>query len=205
MGKLHTISRGYRSGTRNKFSKKFRTKGMPGVSRYLATFKRGDYVDIVVDSSVQKGMPFSFYHGRTGVVFNVNRNALGVEMTKIVGNRQLRKRIHVNIAHVRKSRCNEDFLRRVKENDRKKQDAKLLGTTATVKRVPEGPKEMKIVKAAPEDVEVLTPLPFIENYFWRRGLSDSEREATVGDAVASTAAPEDVEVLTPLPFIENYF
>jgi hypothetical protein len=26
----------------------------------------------------------------------------------VVGNRQLRKRLHVNIAHVRKSRCNED-------------------------------------------------------------------------------------------------
>ncbi|CAK9045166.1 unnamed protein product [Durusdinium trenchii] len=52
-------------------------------------------------------MPYSFYHGRTGIVFNVNRNALGVEITKIVGNRQLRKRIHVRIEHVRKSRCNE--------------------------------------------------------------------------------------------------
>merc|ERR550539_2264952 len=117
-------------------SKKYRTKGMPGVARYLATFKRGDYVDIVVDSSVQKGMPFSFYHGRTGVVFNVNRNALGVEMTKIVGNRQLRKRIHVNVAHVRKSRCNESFLKRVKDNDQKKRDAKLQGQSVVCKRQP---------------------------------------------------------------------
>merc|ERR1719489_673628 len=145
MGKLHTISRGYRHGTRNKYAKKYRTKGMPGVARFLATFKRGDYVDIVVDSSVQKGMPFSFYHGRTGVVFNVNRNALGVEMTKIVGNRQLRKRIHVNIAHVRKSRCNESFLKRVKENDQKKRDAKIQGKEIKCKREPEGPKPMKIV------------------------------------------------------------
>merc|ERR1712060_696849 len=99
--------------------------GMPGTSRYMATFKRGDYVDIVVDSSVQSGMPFSFYHGRTGVVFNVNRNALGVEVTKIVGNRQLRKRIHVNIAHLRKSRCDEDHKRRVKENEQARRDAKL--------------------------------------------------------------------------------
>merc|ERR1712085_15506 len=139
-------------------------KGEPGTSRFLVNFKRGDYVDIVVDSSVQKGMPHSFYHGRTGVVFNVNRNALGVEVTKIVGNRQLRKRIHVNIAHFRKSRCNESFLKRVKENDEKKRQAK-LGTKVVTKRIPEGPKEMKIVKAADEEVQVLAPLPFIENYF----------------------------------------
>ncbi|CAE8672641.1 unnamed protein product, partial [Polarella glacialis] len=138
---------GYRHGTRDKYSKKYRTKGLPGLSRYLTTFKRGDYVDIVADSSVQKGLPYSFYHGRTGIVFNVNRNALGVEMTKIIGNRQLRKRIHVRIEHVRKSRCAESFLRRVKENDQKKRDARLQGKSIVCKRVPQGPKEMKIVKA----------------------------------------------------------
>merc|ERR1712187_1058721 len=150
---------------RDKFSKKYRTKGEPGLSRYLVNFKRGDYVDIVVDSSIQKGMPYSFYHGRSGVVFNVNRNAIGVEMTKVVGNRQLRKRIHVRCEHVRKSRCNESFLKRVKENDQKKRDAKLEGKTVNCKREPEGPKPMKIVKAKEDDVEVLAPLPFIENYF----------------------------------------
>ncbi|CAE7521221.1 RPL21E, partial [Symbiodinium pilosum] len=89
------------------YSKKYRTKGRPGIARYLVNFKRGDYVDIVADPSIQKGLPYSLYHGRTGIVFNVNLNALGVEITKIVGNRQLRKRIHVRIEHVRKSRCNE--------------------------------------------------------------------------------------------------
>merc|ERR1711972_867726 len=126
---------------------------------------RGEYVDIVADPSIQKGMPYSFYHGRTGVVFNVNRNALGVEVTKVVGNRQLRKRIHVRIEHVRKSRCREAFLKRVRENDQKKRDAKLLGEKIVTKRQPEGPKPMKIVKANEDDIKVLAPLPFIENYF----------------------------------------
>merc|ERR1712048_34310 len=105
------------------------------------------YVDIVADPSIQKGLPYSLYHGRTGIVFNVNRNALGVEITKVVGNRQLRKRLHVRIEHVRKSRCNEAFKKMVKENDRKKRDAKLEGKSCVVKREPEGPKPMKIVKA----------------------------------------------------------
>ncbi|CAK9045927.1 60S ribosomal protein L21-2 [Durusdinium trenchii] len=165
MGKTRVISKGYRHGTRDKYSKKYRTKGRPGLARYLVNFKRGDYVDIVADPSIQKGLPYSFYHGRTGIVFNVNRNALGVEMTKIVGNRQLRKRIHVRIEHVRKSRCNESFLHRVKENDKKKQQAKKEGKSIVCKRIPEGPKEMKTVDASPDDVEVLAPLPFVENYF----------------------------------------
>merc|ERR1712100_795192 len=105
------------------------------------------------------------YHGRTGVVFNVNRNAIGIEIKKVIGNRQILKRMHVRSEHLRKSRCNESFLARVKENDKKKQEAKVKGEKANVKRVPEGPKPMKIVKAKEEEVEVLAPLPFIENYF----------------------------------------
>eukprot|EP00929_Paragymnodinium_shiwhaense_P038594 TRINITY_DN2037_c0_g1_i1.p2 TRINITY_DN2037_c0_g1~~TRINITY_DN2037_c0_g1_i1.p2 ORF type:complete len:166 (-),score=56.64 TRINITY_DN2037_c0_g1_i1:50-547(-) len=165
MGSSRVNSRGYRHGTRNKFSKAYRTKGMPAVSRYLAVFRRGDYVDIVVDASIQKGMPYSFYHGRTGVVFNVNRNAIGVEVKKVVGNRQILKRMHVRAEHLRKSRCNESFLERVKSNDKKKQEAKAKGETIKCKREPEGPKPMKIVKAKEDDIEVLAPLPFIENYF----------------------------------------
>merc|ERR1712059_91044 len=124
-----------------------KSKGMPGVSRYLPVFKRGDYVDIVVDASIQKGMPYGFYHGRTGVVFNVNRNAIGVEVTKVVGNRELRKRIHVRLEHLRKSRCNEAFLTRVRENDIKKFEAKKAGKKIVCKREPEGPKPIKTVKA----------------------------------------------------------
>jgi len=165
MGATHYHSRGLRSRTRNKFSKAYKTKGRPRIARYLTQFKRGDYVDIKADASVQKGMPYQFYHGRTGVVFNVTKHALGVECTKTVGNRQLRKRIHVRHEHLRKSRCNEAFLKRVKENDQKKTDAKLLGQKVNCKRVPEGPKPMKIVKANADDVEVLAPLPFIENNF----------------------------------------
>eukprot|EP00928_Gymnodinium_smaydae_P045652 TRINITY_DN303_c0_g1_i4.p3 TRINITY_DN303_c0_g1~~TRINITY_DN303_c0_g1_i4.p3 ORF type:complete len:166 (-),score=51.93 TRINITY_DN303_c0_g1_i4:45-542(-) len=165
MGATRTNSRGFRHGTRNKFSKAYRTKGMPGVSRYLAVFRRGDYVDIVVDASVQKGMPYSFYHGRTGVVFNVNRNAIGVEITKVVGNRQLRKRLHVRAEHLRKSRCNEAFLQRVKENDVKKREAKAKSESLTCKRQPEGSKPMTIFKAYEDEVNVLAPLPCVESYF----------------------------------------
>merc|ERR1719329_221785 len=103
-------SRGYRHGTRQKFSKKYRTKGMP----------------------------YTFYHGRTGIVYDVTRNAIGVELMKFVNHRQMRKRIHVRLEHLRKSRCNEAFLNRVKDNDTKKRDAKAAGEKVVCKREPEG-------------------------------------------------------------------
>merc|ERR1719199_2220413 len=126
---------------------------MPGAAKYLTVYRRGDYVDVVADPSIQKGMPYSFYSGRTGVVFDVNKNGIGVEITKVVGNRQLLKRMHIRAEHVRKSRCNEAFLKRVKENDAKKAAAKKSGERITCKRVPEGPKPMKIVKANEDEVQ----------------------------------------------------
>ena len=136
---------GKRARTRDKFSKAYKTKGMPGLSTFLTPYKRGDYVDVKVDPSQQKGMPFQFYHGRSGVVFNVNKRAVGIEMTKTVGNRQLRKRMHVRIEHVRRSRCNEDFLRRVKENDAIKHAANQKGEKVVCKRQPAAARDRKSV------------------------------------------------------------
>jgi len=163
---------GKRARTRDKFSKAFRTKGLPGLSRYLTPFKRGDYVDIIADPSIQKGMPYHFYHGRTGVIFNVTKNAVGVEVTKVVGNRQLRKRIHVRTEHVRRSRCNENFLDRVHKGDAIRAAAKKVGTPeaiaaarAQTKREPVGPKDGYTIVAKKTSEEVFTPLSFIANYF----------------------------------------
>ena len=50
MGNQHQRSTGYRSGTRDLFSKKFRTKGgNPGLTTYLRQFKVGEMVDIVTN------------------------------------------------------------------------------------------------------------------------------------------------------------
>ncbi|OEH77419.1 60S ribosomal protein L21-2 [Cyclospora cayetanensis] len=153
---------GKRARTRQKYSKGFRMHGMPAVTRYLVTYNKGDFVDIVCDPSIQKGMPYSFYHGRTGVVFNVTRRAVGVEVKKVVGNRQIVKRLHVRIEHVRKSRCNELFLKRVKENDKAHHDAHLQGKTIKTKRTVKGPRDGAFVDG--DNVEVLEPAAFEELY-----------------------------------------
>nr|ABV22449.1 ribosomal protein L21 [Oxyrrhis marina] len=152
---------GYRARTRDLFSKAYKTKGRPMLGRYLVNFHVGDYVDIKADPSVQSGMPHKFYHGRTGIVFNVTKSAVGVEVTKVVGNRQLRKRIHVRVEHVRKSRCNELFLKRVKENDALQAAAKKTGETVCVRRIPPGPRPGKMIKADQSAVKVLAPIKYV--------------------------------------------
>ncbi len=118
---------GYRARTRKLFAQPFRKHGSVSLAKYLTTYKVGDYVDIKANASIHKGMPFKFYHGRTGVIWNVTPRAVGVEINKQVRNRIIKKRIHVRIEHIQPSRCREDFLKRVKANDLAKKEAKAKG------------------------------------------------------------------------------
>jgi large subunit ribosomal protein L21e len=114
MGHAH----GYRAGTRHSFSRPFRQHGVNiGLTQYSRSLRLGDYVDIAVNGSVHKGMPYKLYHGRTGIVYNVSRRAVGVEFNKQVRNRIVKKRISVRVEHIQPSKCRKDFLDRVQRNE----------------------------------------------------------------------------------------
>merc|ERR1719225_2165776 len=55
-------------------------------------------------------MPYKYYYGKTGRVWNVTKRALGIEMLKTVGNRKRTKRIMVRVEHIRKSESRKKFL-----------------------------------------------------------------------------------------------
>eukprot|EP00339_Tiarina_fusa_P025042 CAMPEP_0117039102 /NCGR_PEP_ID=MMETSP0472-20121206/27474_1 /TAXON_ID=693140 ORGANISM="Tiarina fusus, Strain LIS" /NCGR_SAMPLE_ID=MMETSP0472 /ASSEMBLY_ACC=CAM_ASM_000603 /LENGTH=166 /DNA_ID=CAMNT_0004749519 /DNA_START=6 /DNA_END=506 /DNA_ORIENTATION=- len=157
---------GYRARTRDLFSRKFRQRGTLPTSAFMKELKVGDYVDIVANSAVHGGMPHKTYHGRTGVVFNVSRRAVGVEVNKQVRQRILKKRIHVKAEHVRQSKCRQMFLERVKRIESAKRQAKEEGRKLpkeAIKRIPRQPKEGYVVKAVSAEGSkpiVVYPLPF---------------------------------------------
>ncbi|KAE8223893.1 hypothetical protein CF326_g8124 [Tilletia indica] len=113
---------------------------MPRISTYLRPFHVGDIVDIKANAAEQKGMPHKYYHGRTGVVYNVAPRAVGVIVYKVVGNRYMEKRVSVRVEHVKHSKCRDDFLKRVKENAAKKKAAKEKGES-----LPVAPRESRII------------------------------------------------------------
>ena len=61
-------SKGIRSKSRNLLRKKPRERGIHSITRALQHFKEGESVNIVIDSSVHKGMPHIRFHGYTGKV-----------------------------------------------------------------------------------------------------------------------------------------
>ncbi|KAF2867834.1 60S ribosomal protein L21 [Massariosphaeria phaeospora] len=151
---------GLRAGTRYAFSRGFKQRGMIKLSTYLQQYKVGDIVDVVANGAVQKGMPYKVYHGKTGVVYNVTKSAVGVILHKQVGNRYIEKRINVRIEHVKLSRSREDFLRRVKENAAKRKQVKTEGVHQHLKRLPVPPRESRMVSMTDNVPESITPIPY---------------------------------------------
>merc|ERR1719482_2443253 len=101
-------------------------------------------VDIIANPAQQKGMPHKTYHGRTGTVFNVTRRGIGVEVNKVHRQRQIVKRIHVRVEHLRPSKSRTGHLDRVASNEAIKKAAKESGVPAAaslLKRVPQGPRD----------------------------------------------------------------
>lgn len=127
---------------------------------YLKQYKVGDIVDVVANGAVQKGMPYKVYHGKTGVVYNVTKSAVGVILYRQVGNRYMEKRINVRVEHVRHSRSRDEFIARVKENVEKKRKAKEEGVHVHLKRQPAMPREERTVSAKDNKPESITPIPY---------------------------------------------
>ncbi|XP_013774893.1 60S ribosomal protein L21-like [Limulus polyphemus] len=155
-----TNPKGYRRGTRYLFSRGFKKKGLEPLSTFLKVYKRGDIVDIKGNGAFQKGMPHKFYHGKTGRVFNVTPHAVGVIVNKRVRNRIIQKRINVRVEHVKHSRCRQEFLNRVKENNQKKMEAKEKGIKISLKRQAAQPREAHVVYTKNNEPELLEPVPY---------------------------------------------
>ena len=157
-----THSYGQRRKTRHKFRKGFKQAGAIHISRTLTPYRVGDYVDVVVDGSIHKGMPHKGYHGRTGIIFNVTKAAVGVRVNKLVNGRIIEKRIHVRIEHVRPSKCQKEILQRKVENEAAKVEAAKTGVKVNLKRTPKLPKDGYFLKAAGADgvITTIQPLPF---------------------------------------------
>eukprot|EP01063_Lacrimia_lanifica_P023218 TRINITY_DN306_c0_g2_i1.p2 TRINITY_DN306_c0_g2~~TRINITY_DN306_c0_g2_i1.p2 ORF type:complete len:161 (+),score=89.36 TRINITY_DN306_c0_g2_i1:53-535(+) len=146
-------SYGYRAGTRDLFTKRYKKRGMPNLTRYLTTFKAGDYVNVVGDPAIQKSLPHKVYHGKTGVVWNVTPRAVGVIVNKRHRQRVIPKRINVKIEHVVKSKCQDDMKARIQKNIALQKEKK-----KREKRTPAGtPRPASIVRAKNKTVADLRP------------------------------------------------
>ncbi|MCJ2513270.1 MAG: 50S ribosomal protein L21e [Candidatus Thermoplasmatota archaeon] len=82
-------SKGLRSKSRHILRKKPRDRGVIPITRALQQFEEGDYVNIVIDSSIHKGMPHIRFHGQTGKIEGKQGNSYIVGITDGKKNKSL--------------------------------------------------------------------------------------------------------------------
>ena len=77
-------SKGIRSKSRNILKRKPRDRGLSSITKALQQFEEGDYVNIVIDPSVHKGMPHIRFHGYTGKVEGMQGDSylVGIDVGK---------------------------------------------------------------------------------------------------------------------------
>ncbi len=105
-------------------------------------------------------MPHKVYHGKTGVVYNVTKSAVGVIVYKKVKHRYIEKRVNLRVEHVSLSRSREEFVRRVKDNAALKKKSKEEGTHVHLKRQPAMPREARTISMKDSMPETIRPLLF---------------------------------------------
>lgn len=157
-------SNGFRRGTRKLFRKDFGKKGMPGLTKVLQKFKVGDFVDVKVDPSIVKGMPHKYFHGKTGIVFNVNPSSYGVILNRRVGGKYIERSMHIRPEHLCPSRSTEQMKQKQKEYaERVKASGSSGIKVRPVKSMPAGPRPaFSIFKKdnAPVEIAEKPYLPF---------------------------------------------
>lgn len=105
-------------------------------------------------------MAHKVYHGKTGVIYNVTKSAVGIIIYKKVKHRYIEKRLNVRIEHIQPSRSREGFLRRVKENAELKKKAKAEGKPVQLKRQPAMPREARTISVAENKPETVAPVAY---------------------------------------------
>ncbi|XP_070287978.1 large ribosomal subunit protein eL21-like [Myotis yumanensis] len=143
----------------NMFPRPFRKHGVVPLATYMQIYKEGDIVGIKGMGTVQEGMPHKCYRGKTGRVHNVTQHAVGT-VNKQVKGKILAKRINVHIEHIKHSKSRDSFLKRVKENDRKKKEAKEKVTWVQLKCQPAPPRETHFLRTNGKEPELLEPIPY---------------------------------------------
>ncbi|XP_070954661.1 large ribosomal subunit protein eL21-like [Macaca nemestrina] len=149
-----------RRGTRYMFSRPFRKQRVFPLATYMQIGKKGDIVDIKGMGTVQNGMPHKCYHGKTGRVYSITWHAVGLIVNNQLKGKILAKRINMRIEHIKHSKSQDSFLKRMKENNQKKKEAKEKGTWVQLKRQSAPISEAHCVRTDGKEPELLEPIPY---------------------------------------------
>lgn len=148
------------------FSRPSRKLGVVPLAIYRWIYKKGDIVDIKGTDTFPEGTSDQCYHGKTRRVRNVTQHAVDI-VNKHVKGKFPAKRINVPFKAIKHSKSRENFLKRVKEDDQRKKEAKEKGTLVQLKHQPALPREARFMRTNEKELEFkLEPIHPYEFTAW---------------------------------------
>merc|ERR1712137_447848 len=128
----------------------------------------GDTVDIKVNSAVQKGMPYRFYHGRTGKIYMVTKKVVGVLLARRRKSKMRRRFILARVEHIRhnkgaaiqrkKEELQKEYKEKVAQHKSGKGEQPQIPPELVVKKDERYPRPAQFVQSG--DIVDVSPLPF---------------------------------------------
>ena len=118
---------------------------------YRRIYKKGDIVDIR-EWTLPEGTSDKCYRGKTRRVRNVTQRAVDIVNNQVKGKFPA-KRINVPFKAIKHSKSREKFLKRVKEDDQRKKEAKEKGTLVQLKHQPALPREAHFMRTNGKELE----------------------------------------------------
>jgi len=107
-------------------------------------------------------MPHKFYQGRTGVVFNVTKRAIGVTVNKQVNTRIVKKQVHIAVPHLKPSTCQAQIISRKVTNEAHKAAVRAgKAERINLKREHKAPKGAFFFTVN-EDPTTIQPTPYVD-------------------------------------------
>merc|ERR1711977_253190 len=123
-------------------------------------FPQEGYDQVVYLLETIQGWRHKVYHGKTGVIYNVTKSAVGVIIYKKVKHRYIEKRVNLRVEHISLSRSREEFVRRVKQNAELKKKSKTDGTHVHLKIQPLMPREARTISMKDNVPETVVPIAY---------------------------------------------
>ncbi|ELA41026.1 uncharacterized protein VICG_01908 [Vittaforma corneae ATCC 50505] len=86
-------------------------------------------------------MPHKYYHGKTGIIYNVNPRSYGVIFYRRVGGKYIERVMHIRPEHLTLSRSMEDMKNRQKKYAEQVKEASKSGMKVRPEKIlPKGPR-----------------------------------------------------------------
>ena len=158
--------KGKRRSTCSTLSKPFRKQVAIPLATYMQIYREGDIIKLKGRDTILRGIPNKCYQGKTEASTILPSRLLALLWIDWLRARFLPRELMYILDVLNTLKSWDSFLKHVKENDKKKKEAKEKGSWIQLKHQPDSARETHFVKTNGKESELLKSIPY-EFMVWK--------------------------------------